>query len=465
MARKQKPYQTSWNEIVPGLARDVDARWRIVTGPHAGKRWSDFDERRAVGKAKQLLGLDNPTTAIEVRLGDLAANLPDDFDDLSPRQVDQLSDIFDAANAVEPDYEGTSETVPSAPIRLRIPDSILWPWLRQEIADRPVEFFRKAGLAEWATKAMFTPLPKKPITIQQVVDNYTQRSPSDRYRKNRVIGVFKFLVRETRATMLLELTVETLLKFREKVETSTTLRTGGSCKAIFGTIKSAIAFAARCGMDPVQIRTTLDCCKVLWTAKKESQVNPRPISRADFHKLLNASKGKHWNPYVILGLNLCMTLGELVALKWESFDLAARTFATIRNKTQDSRIPRAAVLWDESLAALKGIKRKGPYVFTSSHGTRFNRNTLNNNFRRFATKAGLPNITFSHIRDGAYTAAMRSAGCEKVGRVLAGHSAAGYEDNYVLRDPECVRPACDAVYLAYFGHSKPPERSNTNGIA
>lgn len=218
-------------------------------------------------------------------------------------------------------------------------------------------------------------------------------------------------------------------------------------------------------MDPVQIRTALDRCKVLWTAKKESPVSPHPISRADFHKLLNASKGRCWYTHVILGLNLCMTLGELVKLKWDSFDFSASTFATIRNKTQDSRIPRAAVLWDESMAALEQIKRKGPYVFTSSHGTRFNRNTLVNHFRRFATKAGLPHITFSHIRDGAYTAAMRAAGCEKVGRVLAGHSAEGYEDHYVLRDPECVRPACDAVYLAYFGNSNHTERSNSNGIA
>ena len=27
--RKQKPYQTSWGEIVPGLNKQVDGRWRL----------------------------------------------------------------------------------------------------------------------------------------------------------------------------------------------------------------------------------------------------------------------------------------------------------------------------------------------------------------------------------------------------------------------------------------------------
>jgi len=26
--RKQKPYETSWREIIPGLNRQVDGRWR-----------------------------------------------------------------------------------------------------------------------------------------------------------------------------------------------------------------------------------------------------------------------------------------------------------------------------------------------------------------------------------------------------------------------------------------------------
>ena len=37
----------------------------------------------------------------------------------------------------------------------------------------------------------------------------------------------------------------------------------------------------------------------------------------------------------------------------------------------------------------------------------------------------------------------------KFGEVLAGH-ATGMKDKYVLRTPECVKPATGSVYAAYF---------------
>jgi hypothetical protein len=59
-------------------------------------------------------------------------------------------------------------------------------------------------------------------------------------------------------------------------------------------------------------------------------------------------------------------------------------------------------------------------------------------------------VTWSHIRDGAYTAAAQAPGVdEKFARLLAGHKSAGLQDKYVLRNPQIVKPACDAVYSAY----------------
>lgn len=45
--RPQKPYQTSWNLPIPGLARDPDGRWRILA---TGQRFTEHDERRAIAR-------------------------------------------------------------------------------------------------------------------------------------------------------------------------------------------------------------------------------------------------------------------------------------------------------------------------------------------------------------------------------------------------------------------------------
>ena len=198
-------------------------------------------------------------------------------------------------------------------------------------------------------------------------------------------------------------------------------------------------------MDEPQIRSCLNRCKVLWTAAPIPSVNPKPISREHFHKLLEQAGTGPWRTWLPLGLNLCMSIGEVCGLRWEWFDLTKDTFSCIREKTKRKRIPRAATLWPETLRCLKGIPQRGAYVLVSSHGTQYNESTRGNEFSRFRGKLGLPvSVSFGCLRDGAYTAALRGCPDERWARVLVGHTAGGLQDNYVLRDPEMVKPACDA---------------------
>ena len=108
----------------------------------------------------------------------------------------------------------------------------------------------------------------------------------------------------------------------------------------------------------------------------------------------------------------------------------------------------------ETVEALKQLPRRGngPFLFTSPRGTRYNKNTKINDFKDFCGKCAVKGVTFSHLRDGAYTAASHDRKVEdKYARLLAGHKNAGLSDKYVLRHPEIVRPATDAVYRSYFG--------------
>jgi len=150
-----------------------------------------------------------------------------------------------------------------------------------------------------------------------------------------------------------------------------------------------------------------------------------------------------------VGLNFAMHIGEVCEIKWDEIDLEKGTYCSIRAKTEAHRIPRAATLWPETIAALKAMPKKGPYVFTSHYGTKYNRNKRVNTFGEFRTAAGMPHITFDSIRDAAYTAACRLCSDERWARLLAGHRSPGLQDSYVLRNPEMVRPACDAVFQAY----------------
>lgn len=153
---------------------------------------------------------------------------------------------------------------------------------------------------------------------------------------------------------------------------------------------------------------------------------------------------------LLLALNAALYMEDLCDLKWESIDLSAKTFVSRRKKR--GRCLRVAVLWDETVEALRALKRRGesPYVFTSLHGTRYNKNTKINDFKDFREKVGVKDVTFSHIRDGAYTAACEAPSVDdRYARLLAGHKAHGLKDKYVLRHPQIVRPATDAVYATY----------------
>jgi len=164
-----------------------------------------------------------------------------------------------------------------------------------------------------------------------------------------------------------------------------------------------VAFGLKVGLDAGQIRAALDRMKVLWTAAPVPNLQPRPITRDDFHKLLKAAGDGPWHPRLLAGLNLCLHLGETCGLKWSYFGLDVGTFACIHEKTRRQRIPRAAVLWSETIAASKALPRKGPYVFTSSHGGRHNTHSAVNEFRTFRTAAGVPACNYDTLRDGAYT--------------------------------------------------------------
>jgi integrase len=150
---------------------------------------------------------------------------------------------------------------------------------------------------------------------------------------------------------------------------------------------------------------------------------------------------------MLMALNAAMYAGEVSALKWSEIDLVAGTLVTRRPKTGVSRV---AVLWPETVAALKALPREGDHVFYTRVRSYTVFSALDA-WRKYREAAGLGgDITFCMVRDAAFTIACAETTSD-MARVLAGHRLAGAVDNYVRRAPMFVRPACDAIRSHFFG--------------
>lgn len=435
MARPQKPFFADWigpaGEHVTGLCRQPDGRWRILS---TGERFSQTDPRKAVAyfKSKQ--------PSVEVPILQLKA------DEATRRKiVKKGTAVFLLQTMRQSFVEMRSD--PEA-VQYPIPEAIYWSRVAEDLTHRPEIVAKMTGIAAVALLDV-SAAPRQALRLAVILDAYKNDNASTNHTKAQVVNTFEKMMNHTDAKTLADLTTDRLITYRRHVEA--TVPASSTRSYYYSCTKRVISFALKMGLDQQQVRAAFDRCKVLWTGEKTPDPQPRPITRDEFQTLLKHG-GEKWRTWLLLGLNLCMSIEEVCGLRWKSFDLDAGTFAAIRTKTSRKRIPRAATLWPETIAELRRIKRtENPFVLISKYGTRYNRNTRCNDFAELRTAAALPeDVTFSTLRDGAYTTACQAPGVdEKFARVLAGHKSAGLQDKYVLRNPEMTRPACEAVYRAY----------------
>jgi len=427
IGRKQKPYETSDGITIPGLARQVDGRWRVIS---SGFRFTEPDEQRAIEHYKKLTNQAGATINLPI------ATMEDGPDGLANWR-EKMKELGRATSTM-------TVSVDNGQVRADqpVPEAAFWLCVRDVLLKRPDYAARMTGIPELANLHRMG-IPKDTISITRLVENYRQNSPSK--SRERTADIFKDVARVIGAKTLDDLSIETLSAFRQKTEAKSS--NGNAKRWTYGQVKAVISFGLRTGLDPVQIRAAMDRCRILWTGDKVAAPNPRPISRKDFQKLLAAGKDV-WRAWLLAGLNMCLHLGEVCDLRWDTIDLDNGTHAAIRSKTN---VVRAAVLWKETIDSLQKVPRRGPWVFTSTHGVRYNRNSRGNMFGELRIRAGVSEeVTFDSLRDAAYSAAVNDPTVEeRFARVLAGHRSQALQDNYVLRNPRCTEGACLAVYRAF----------------
>jgi integrase len=370
MARPSKPYHHSrTNDPVPGLYRSKkDGRWRIVA---TGQKFTEPDEDKAIEYFERVMKRVRPKVAMTVT---------------------ETSDPHVAAVEMGKAL-GRQEIVLTVPrcrtektrVRRVLPGAEVANWLRDELTNRPAELARMIGMPELAKFARES-IRQAPVTIDAIREAYKKHSPATEKAKKEALAPFEKLVRFAEATTLDDLDEPTLAAWRDQIVNHAGLTSSGTISSYFSRVRNVLRIAGRGELDAVQLEAAITRCRAkLYSPPNTVHDDPQPISKENFQKLLGAvgetDVPEVWRAMLLLGLNAALYMEDVCDLQWDALDLDAGTLVSRRKKT--GKCMRVATLWPETVAALRAIPRRGqsPYVFTSPHGTRYNKNTKINDFK------------------------------------------------------------------------------------
>lgn len=450
--RPLKPYVTSWGVPVPGLAYDTDRRWRVVA---TGRKFTEPDERLAVIRFRQL------TDAAKSEPLEIDASFQPDPELIRTYGGDiHLARL--ALLAKLKGYELPSTTPDGGPevylkeVRLAhfINPDIMFAWLREQLINRPQWVAERVGIPQLASLANF-PMPVPSPKLSDILRIFERTKEYTRAAdKQKHVSAWEHMAAGTGAESLEDLTSDKLVAWRDQVREQYAYKMQLN---VFGRVRAVLAHVRDDQAKFIdQIGPVLARMAVLKPLGEAPADDPRPIVPGHFRSLVAQAiqeGDKRMAAALLLALNCCMYGEEVSALTWDAVDLENATLVTRRTKR--GRCIRAATLWPETITALRKLGKPagGRPVLLSASGDRMRGDTLRSDYRELCVRAKVPvdrHTELASIRDGSYSAACNAPGVdEKYARVLAGHKAPGVQDKYVLRNPQIVKPACDAVYAAY----------------
>jgi integrase len=425
--RKTEHYRTGWGEVVNGLARrPSDGRWRIIG---TKTTYTELDERLAVHRFKMW----------QAKQTEERVALP----------IAEMHDVHKIGPAVRKARRQAIEimipldhTAPLTVSRVVFGDEI-WPWLRQMILERPEHVAERTGIAEIGYLVEL-PRPKPSPTLQEIGRLYFDKASITKHERQKSRKFWDEFIDVVGIKTVKEMTAERTSEYLDHVFAAGQSAT--YVKHRFGKVKTILQFALRRGIAPQEIRNALDACAVL-IAPKATTLDPHPITRDHFHRLLNAADPQ-MKTMLLLALNACLYAKETCDLRWTDLDLKNGFLLADRGKTG---VCRVAVLWRRTIEALQGLPQHLQSPFVSTQGGPHNANTLTKAFRRLRIQAEVPQeVTFGNIRDAAYTTAVQAGVQFQTVQMLAGHRN-GMSDHYVKRSAFQVADACKAIEKYYFG--------------
>lgn len=323
-----------------------------------------------------------------------------------------------------------------------------WGAVRDAILADPELAAQRTGLPLDRLHQFKPPAPSMPLA--DLLELWTRRDMTPR-TKAYGSRYWKEFCDRVNARTAADVTIEGVTAYMEWVEGKFNAE---SIRARYKVVKAVFSHAMKKGKDQENMQRCLTVCKVL-VRPSAGRVNPKPISPANFHKLLAVADVK-WKAILLLSLNCGFYPVDVARLKKTDIDLDKKWLRSYRNKTG---VPRVAVLWDRTAAAIRSYlashNTASEYLFLVERGKTKGKpyetpGVLSKWFKRLAVDAHCPKVEFAHLRDGTQTAAIEGGADPVKADILMGH-VTGMRDAYLFRRPSYVADACKAVESYYFG--------------
>lgn len=230
-----------------------------------------------------------------------------------------------------------------------------------------------------------------------------------------------------------------------------------------------------------ELNNKIDALEAILSVDSEGEKkNAKPIEVNQMHWLLRATEQTpknrvealrlaKWKAILLTALNTCSYMKDLCDMTIKNtnstvgVDLQAGTLSMYRVKTS---IAKVAVLWKETVEAILHYRElrdtDSIHLFVSRNNSPCLRSHLRKEWSKYikplaskvasdetGDKINLSFLEFSMIRDGCFTACAKAHLPIDQRNFVSGHKNLGTDDDYLLRQPELAKPACDAIY-SYF---------------
>jgi integrase len=392
--RKEKPYPASWGEPIVGLRRRKhDGRWLIVA---TGQTFTEPDERRAVERFRRTAGADA------------------DARELARRQGEQ---------------------------QLHLSTAQIWRYVAEQIRARPKWVAEQTGIEEIGYLADL--LPPQPLPkLAELESAWRDHARVGAEERRKVLAAWEDFKATARINGVADITAASVIGYRDTIYGRG--KSGKYQLHLFNRIRRVVTFARERGLAPERLARSHETLKLLKPSESTVSLDPQPVEREDFAKLLAKAVGDD-RALLLLMLNGALYLKEAVSLKWEHVDSGN----LIAHRSKKGKIVRVAPLWRETIEALAKVQRRGEAIFYGANGLPLTVSGAGKRFRKLRKAAGVPDVEASQLRDGAATAAAAANVSSEVCNLYRGHRC-GIGDHYVKRNPLMVQPATDAVYTHYF---------------
>lgn len=420
---------------VVGLSRLADGRWR-ASGP---ERWtfSEPDEALAIARFREWEARKAGTNRPAI----LATSRPGDFDSLA----DAVAHVSPPQPPAEVHQMDTPTATTGEPVRVTrnadgsydfyrdtVTEAAFWATVRREIIRDPKAAAQKLGLV--ISFDVPAPSPK----LADLIEVYAAKPGVTSEEVSRCRRYWDEFVAAVGVDTVRDLDHDAVGRYETTIGALDL--SPKSIKHRYTRVRTVINYARKRGKGIDDCRRALDVLAML-DVPEADPLDPKPIAPAEFWGIYRAAKKAGDDTFIALmlfAINTASYASEVGAVRWDDLDLKRGEYVARRNKT---KVPRVATLWPQTVAALKKLPQDRPTVFNTSRQA-YTRMSIFVKWDAYRTTAK-GSATFGMIRDASFTLACRQSADQ--GRLLAGHRLAGAADNYVLRQPQAVREACDLI--------------------